>query len=75
VGDPVYRPRKFLKNIPKIYSEIPSTTVSLIKSVKRQMLHALQLRFSHPHSGEMLSFESPIPQDMEGLLNKLRVVT
>jgi 23S rRNA pseudouridine1911/1915/1917 synthase len=38
------------------------------------MLHAWRLGFVHPHSGEDLFFESPIPQDMEELMETLRRV-
>ena len=30
---------------------------------QRQMLHAWRLGFSHPRSGERITFESPIPND------------
>lgn len=32
---------------------------------KRQMLHAFQLAFSHPRSGETLAFEAPVPDDFQ----------
>lgn len=35
---------------------------------KRQMLHAKVLGFIHPVSGEYLEFESPLPEDMESVL-------
>ena len=40
--------------------------------VDRQMLHAFRLTFRHPLSGEEITFEAPIPRDMEGLLTHLR---
>ncbi|MDZ8118283.1 RluA family pseudouridine synthase [Pontiella agarivorans] len=39
---------------------------------ERQMLHAAKLSFSHPESGKRLSFEAPLFEDMESLLEKLR---
>lgn len=39
---------------------------------KRQMLHAWRLSFKHPITGEELSFEAPLPEDFEELLNELR---
>ena len=30
----------------------------------RQALHATRLGFEHPRSGEQLSFESPLPEDL-----------
>ena len=38
----------------------------------RQALHAKTLGFVHPVTGEELFFSSPLPQDMEALLNKWR---
>ena len=38
----------------------------------RQALHAVKLELEHPVTGEYLSFESPIPADIEELLVKLR---
>ena len=38
----------------------------------RQMLHAARLTFSHPETGKRLSFEAPLFEDMQSLLNLLR---
>lgn len=35
--------------------------------VPRLMLHASKLEFKHPHSGEFLSIEAPLPQDMKSV--------
>ena len=37
-----------------------------------QLLHAFKLVLSHPRSGEIMTFEAPIPQYFETVLNKLR---
>jgi 23S rRNA pseudouridine1911/1915/1917 synthase len=39
---------------------------------ERQALHAASLGFIHPISGETLSFESSLPEDMQLLLSQLR---
>lgn len=39
---------------------------------KRQMLHAGVLGFAHPVTGEYMEFNSPLPQDFENVLAKLR---
>ena len=36
--------------------------------LRRQFLHAHRLAFPHPRSGERLSFESPLPGDLEAAL-------
>ena len=44
----------------------------LLGGFPRQALHAAGLGFVHPVSGVALSFESPLPPDMAGLLAALR---
>ena len=41
----------------------------------RQALHAKTLGFTHPVTGERLSFDSPLPEDMEQLIEKWRNYT
>lgn len=41
---------------------------------KRQMLHAERLQFTHPRSGEGMSFEAPLPADFEEVLEGLRAL-
>ena len=64
VGDAVYGGQKAWK---KAGSEN-----DLLTSVPRQMLHAWRLGFVHPEMGSMVSFEAPISQDLEQLLEALR---
>lgn len=40
--------------------------------MKRQFLHAAQLAFDHPVTGERLSFESALPRGLQNILEKLR---
>jgi 23S rRNA pseudouridine1911/1915/1917 synthase len=48
----------------------PQAQAALI-SLGRQALHAAVLGFEHPETGETLSFESELPEDMQGLLEAL----
>jgi len=41
-------------------------------ALRRQALHATILGFEHPRTGEFLRFESPLPADLERLLESLR---
>jgi 23S rRNA pseudouridine1911/1915/1917 synthase len=43
-----------------------------LDAFKRQALHAWRLALLHPHSGEEMAWESPIPQDFSDLLERLR---
>jgi RluA family pseudouridine synthase len=40
--------------------------------VKRQALHASRLTFAHPSTGERLTFEAPLPADMEAAIARLK---
>ena len=74
VGDPLYGPRNPFKNIKKNNYGIPDPVIAGLKSVKRQMLHAVRLGFTHPATGEKMVFEAPMPPDMAQLLDVLRGV-
>jgi 23S rRNA pseudouridine1911/1915/1917 synthase len=67
VGDRLYggRPR-----LPK--SPTPALRACL-QAFPRQALHAAALGFSHPDSGAAVRFASPLPADMQALLEALRV--
>jgi 23S rRNA pseudouridine1911/1915/1917 synthase len=41
--------------------------------LKRHFLHAAELCFDHPRSGERLCFESPLPTGLQNVMEKLRV--
>jgi 23S rRNA pseudouridine1911/1915/1917 synthase len=68
VGDSVYGWKGALRKIAAGNAGLQAA----FKDVKRQMLHAHQLSFSHPADGRALSFEAPIPSDMAELLEQLR---
>ena len=40
--------------------------------LERQALHARRIRFQHPVSGEAIELESPLPTDIQNVLNTLR---
>jgi 23S rRNA pseudouridine1911/1915/1917 synthase len=40
--------------------------------IRRQALHAAGLAFTHPSTGERMRFTAPLPEDMAGLVEKLR---
>jgi len=43
-----------------------------LESLTRPALHAARLSFRHPRTGEHLAFESPLPRDLETVLEALR---
>ncbi len=67
VGDPVYgRPRA-----PAARDVGPEIAASL-GAFPRQALHAAELGFTHPVTGERLRLESPLPADLRDLVAILR---
>ncbi len=60
LGDPVYR-------------KTPRPLKSLISRLNfaRQALHAAQLGFNHPVTGEIVRLEAPVPGDMQELIDEL----
>ncbi|MDO9558897.1 MAG: RluA family pseudouridine synthase [Syntrophales bacterium] len=48
---------------------------AVLKTMKRQALHAAHLSFSHPLTGELLAFSSSPPADMAQLCKALRRLT
>ncbi len=68
VGDPLYgRP----KAMTRWAADHPSLA-PVLKLVRRQMLHAAFIAFSHPASGKQLAFTAPLPEDMSSLIDHLR---
>jgi 23S rRNA pseudouridine1911/1915/1917 synthase len=65
VGDPVYAGRQ--------WREIPHRQLQeACRNFPRQALHAWRLAFRHPIRGETMTFEAPLPQDMQELLQLAR---
>ncbi len=58
-GDPLYAGRKISKRDRKVLS--------------RTFLHASKITFLHPVSNESISLESPLPQELQGFLDQLKV--
>ncbi len=54
VGDPVYGSGSVFKRAP----------------LQRQFLHACQLHFTHPFTGEMIELEAPLPADLQAVLEQ-----
>lgn len=62
VGDPVYG----RKSCPR---ECPPPVVQAIQALGRQALHAVELGFRHPRTGEDMLFQSSLPADLQAILN------
>jgi 23S rRNA pseudouridine1911/1915/1917 synthase len=51
---------------------LPDDVRAVVNRFTRQALHAYMLQFEHPRTGEVMRFESPLPDDMEELAAALR---
>jgi 23S rRNA pseudouridine1911/1915/1917 synthase len=63
VGDPVY-----LRRTPAAARTLAAPPREALLAFPRQALHAATLGFNHPVTGRPLSFASPMPADMAGLV-------
>ena len=65
VGDTLYGGRM------RIPADAQPELVECIHQFKRQALHATQLSFVHPETGEEMDFSAPLPDDFQHLLKTL----
>ena len=65
VGDKVYGGRT---RVPK---DIEEEVRLALQKFPRQALHATRLTIEHPTTGELISWEAPMPEDMQGLVSLL----
>ncbi len=66
VGDQTYGARGVLPKTPS------NQLVQIVRNFPRQALHASDIEFVHPSSGEVTRFHSETPKDMQLLLDVLR---
>jgi 23S rRNA pseudouridine1911/1915/1917 synthase len=68
VGDPVYGYKKKRSRPAKLHP----AAFRILNRAPRQMLHAANLRFSHPVSGKPQDHCAPMPRDMTQMIDQLR---
>jgi len=62
VADQLYAPGFATKS-----NRLPDAARAAVNALGRQALHAAELGFEHPTTGEEMSFEAPLPPDLEAL--------
>ena len=70
VADPVYATGYATKA-----NRLPDSLRPIVDGLGRQALHAAELGFEHPTTGEEMFFEAPLPPDLAALDAALRAVT
>jgi len=74
-GNPLFNDEKYAGNrIRKgtVFSKYRQFVENCFKQMPRQALHAKLIGFEHPTTGERMVFESELPEDFEGLLERWR---
>ncbi|HVZ07369.1 RluA family pseudouridine synthase [Rhodopila sp.] len=66
VGDPLY-----LRRVPAAARGLPAPLRGQLLDFPRQALHAASLGFTHPRTGEKLSFHAELPPDMAALIDAI----
>ncbi|HEY0720978.1 MAG TPA: 23S rRNA pseudouridine(1911/1915/1917) synthase RluD [Gammaproteobacteria bacterium] len=66
LGDPVYAGRL------RIPAGVTPALDSMLRSFRRQALHAARLGLDHPETGEYMEWEVAMPEDMQQLIAVLR---
>jgi 23S rRNA pseudouridine1911/1915/1917 synthase len=46
--------------------------VAPVRAIERPFLHAARLTITHPRTGKRLTFEAPLPADLEAVVDRLR---
>jgi len=72
IGCPVLCDRQYGGRSKITRGEIRHDPEDALVLMRRQALHARRLKFTHPHSGEPLEIEAPLPDDMTVVLDELR---
>lgn len=66
VADPLYAPGYATKS-----RRLPEELRAIVDGLGRQALHAAELGFEHPVTGEEMFFEAPLPDDLTALAEAL----
>jgi 23S rRNA pseudouridine1911/1915/1917 synthase len=66
IGDPLYHGR------PRPPKNASPEFIEQLRIFRRQALHAVKLEIEHPITGKMMSWQAPIPADMQQLTEVLR---
>lgn len=72
IGCPVLCDRQYGGRARITRGEIRRDPSDELVLLERQALHARRLRFRHPHTGQTIEVEAPLPADMAAVLAELR---
>ena len=75
IGHPLFNDERYGGNLilkGTTFTKYKQFVQNCFKILPRQALHAMTLGFVHPVSGKMLRFSSPLPEDMQTVIDKWR---
>lgn len=75
LGHPLFNDKRYTGNTIRkgtVYAKYKQFVFNCFDQMPRQALHARLLGFTHPVTGERLVFESELPDDFSGVLDKWR---
>ncbi|MCB9994556.1 MAG: RluA family pseudouridine synthase [Hyphomicrobiaceae bacterium] len=67
VGHPVVADPLYASGFQTKSRRLPDPLRSIVDGLGRQALHAAELGFEHPSTGEFMLFEAPLPADLQAL--------
>lgn len=71
IGNSVVGDQLYGNNSRKILHNSVGELKEYLEIFKRQALHSCRLEFTHPITGQELSFEAPLPEDMDKIITLL----
>ena len=72
IGNPLIGDGDYGKSFATKANALPDGLREIVAGFSRQALHAAHLSFTHPGTGELLNFETPLPADMTELVAGFR---
>jgi 23S rRNA pseudouridine1911/1915/1917 synthase len=72
IGNPLIGDQDYGRSFATKANTLPEGLREGVAGFPRQALHAAHLAFIHPATGELLTFETPLPADMEDLVSGFR---
>ncbi len=72
IGHPLIGDQDYGLSFKTKVNRLPEPLAGIVRAFPRQALHAYLLAFEHPSTGEVLEFETELPEDMEALVEQFR---
>ena len=71
IGHPLVSDLVYASGYATKINRLPPDVAEPVQALRRQALHAAELGFEHPETGEEMMFEAPLPPDLEALQEAL----